>query len=238
MKQKRNVHLKDLGLIGYHEAFIMQSIIFNDIVNKKIEVRDTSSIEDELTNHFLLCEHPHVITLGKSGDQGNLLFNEALLRSRGVEFFRTNRGGDITYHGPGQIVGYPILDLEQFHLTIHEYVFSLEEIIITTLKHFGFESGRLKGMTGVWLEPDHPVKARKICAIGVKASRHITMHGFAFNISTNLDYFNLIVPCGISGKSVTSLRNELGREITINEVKPVLFKSFEEVFSACLIFET
>lgn len=236
MKAERTVFFDDWGLISYQKAFLKQSEIFDDLINQKVQLRNHPDYRWTGKNHFILCEHPHVITLGKSGDAANLLFNEEVLKSRGVEFYHTNRGGDITYHGPGQIVGYPILDLEQFNLTIHQYVYLLEEVIISTLKYYNIEAGRLEGMTGVWLESEHPVKARKICAIGVKASRHITMHGFAFNINTCLDYFNLIVPCGISGKGVTSLQKELGKSVPPDKVKKVLLRSFETYFKALLIY--
>ena len=181
-------------------------------------------------NYLLFCEHPHVFTLGKSGKENNLLVNEDFLRQKGAEFYKIDRGGDITYHGPGQIVGYPIFDLEAFGLGIKQYVYNLEEAIIQTLDHYSIKGERLHGATGVWLDTRRSGKARKICAIGVKVSRAVTMHGFAFNINTDLDYYSFINPCGYTDKGVTSLKKELGKEIEMTEVKQLLLKSFLEVF--------
>jgi lipoyl(octanoyl) transferase len=178
----------------------------------------------------LFCEHPHVYTIGKSGKESNLLINEDFLESKGATLFKINRGGDITYHGPGQIVGYPILDLDNFNLSIKSYIFNLEEVIINTLRYFGISATRFDGATGVWLDVDHPVKARKICAIGVRTSHWVSMHGFALNVNTNLDYFNYIVPCGIQGKGVTTLQKELGKPVDLEEVHAVLKTEFSTVF--------
>jgi len=222
----KQVFFRHLGSISYKDALSIQEQLFNvnvDIKSGKIKDKPTK-------NHFLLCEHHPVITLGKSGDQNNLLVNNEYLKTKGVEFYKTNRGGDITYHGPGQLVGYPILDLESLGLSVRSYSEALEETIIFTLKHYGFEAGRIKGMTGVWLDYNHPVKARKICAMGIRVSRYISMHGFAFNINTDLSFFSLIVPCGITGKAVTSLKNELGLEINMSEVVNHVKQSFEKVF--------
>ncbi len=221
----------DWGLISYREAFNRQEEIFSNAIEIKIANRARPTSQQLNTpGQFILCTHPHVITLGKSGDIKNLLFTEKQLAERNIEFYKTTRGGDITYHGPGQIVGYPILDLEHFSLDIKTYIYLIEEMIINTLKEYHIESGRMEGMTGVWLDTDHPGKARKICAIGVKASRHITMHGFAFNINTQLEYFNFIVPCGIQGKTVTSLSKELGRKVDEDEVKSILIRHFNKLF--------
>jgi lipoyl(octanoyl) transferase len=184
----------------------------------------------------LFCEHPHVYTIGKSGKDSNLLISEDLLKGYGAELFHIDRGGDITYHGPGQIVGYPILDLQKFNIGIKEYVRRLEETVIVTLENYGIKAGRLEGATGVWLDAG-TATARKICAIGVKASRYVTMHGFAFNINTDLNYFNYINPCGFTDKGVTSLSKELETEIDIEEVKRKLLENFEIVFNARLIKE-
>ena len=225
------VKISDWGLTSYKDAFEKQEELFLSVIDQKVRNRTFPDGEQLVTDdHFIFCEHPHVITLGKSGEISNLLLNEKQLAARGIEFFKTTRGGDITYHGPGQIVGYPILDLEHFDLDIKNYIFLIEEMIIRTLAEYHIESGRMEAMTGVWLDAGKPAGARKICAIGVKASRHVTMHGFAFNINTQLEYFNTIVPCGIQGKAVTSLSKELGRRIDIEEVKPRLVKHFETLF--------
>ena len=184
---------------------------------------------------MIFCEHPHVYTLGKSGSENNLLINETFLQKIGATYVPINRGGDITYHGPGQLVGYPILDLEQFFTDIHKYLRFLEEAIILTIAEYGLKGERYEGFTGVWLDATDPKKARKICAMGVRCSRWVTMHGFAFNVNTNLDYFNYIVPCGIDDKQVTSLQKELGREIDIEEVKTKLKKHIAQLFDMQLL---
>jgi lipoyl(octanoyl) transferase len=186
-------------------------------------------------NYLLFVEHPPVFTLGKSGNIQNVLISGERLKQKGIEFFRTNRGGDITFHGPQQIVGYPILDLEKFDTDIGHYLRNLEEIIIRTLEDYGIEAGRSKGETGVWIDPGIKGKERKICAIGVRCSRWITMHGFAFNVNTDLSYFNYIIPCGIQNKQVASLKKELGREVDIEEVKQKVKENFEKVFDVSLI---
>ena len=218
-----NVIFQDIGLIDYKQAWDYQEKLFNEIIEIKIQNRKSPQEEQKTTpNYLLFCEHPHVFTLGKSGDEKNLLANEASLENQQATFYKINRGGDITYHGPGQIVGYPIFDLENFFTDIHKYLRFLEEAIILTLADYGLQSGRIKGMTGVWLDIENPEKARKICAMGVRCSRWVSMHGFAFNINTNLSYFNNIVPCGITDKAVTSLSYELNTEVDINEVKEKL----------------
>ncbi len=220
---------KNIGLIEYKEAWDYQEKLFNEIVsikerNRKAEVKESSH------NYLLFCEHPHVYTIGKSGNQENLLISEDFLKSKGATLHKINRGGDITYHGPGQIVGYPILDLDNFGVSIKNYIDGIEEVIIRTLKHFDITATRSDGATGVWLDAEDPIKARKICAIGVRTSHWVSMHGFAFNVNTNLDYFNYIVPCGIQGKAVTSLQKELGKEINVEMVQELLKKEFTNVF--------
>ena len=231
MPLNTSVRFEDLGLISYKEAWDYQQSLFDEIVAAKIANRNLPEADQSATkNHLLFCEHPHVYTLGKSGSMDNLLLDERGLEEKGIEFFKINRGGDITYHGPGQIVGYPILDLENFFTDIHRYMRNLEEVIIRTLSHYGIEAGRLEGYTGVWLDPHDDEKARKICAMGVKCSRWVTMHGWAFNVNTDLAYFDYIIPCGIKDKAVTSMQKELGREIDLGEVQEHLKTSFEEVF--------
>ena len=213
----KKVKFQDLGLIDYKECWDYQEKLFTEILEVKSSNRKQNKTE-KTKNHLIFCEHPHVYTLGKSGDKKNLLVNEDYLKSRGATFHKINRGGDITYHGPGQLVVYPILDLDNFFTDIHKYLRFLEEAVISTLKEYGLESERSNGETGVWFDVGTP-KARKICALGVKSSRWVTMHGFAFNINSNLSYFGNIIPCGITDKSVTSLQKELGREIDMEEVK-------------------
>ncbi|MFP4470848.1 MAG: lipoyl(octanoyl) transferase LipB, partial [Bacteroidales bacterium] len=200
-KNRPPIEVTNLGRIGYREAWDFQEKLFRENMENKIHSRPTK-------NYLIFCEHNHVYTLGKSGSENNLLVNNTQLQKLGVEFFKTNRGGDITYHGPGQIVGYPILDLEPLGLGIKSYIHLLEESIIGVLAAYGLKGERLNGATGVWLDAQSPGRARKICAIGVRASRHITMHGFAFNVNTDLNFFKMINPCGFTDKSVTSLQNE------------------------------
>lgn len=223
------VNYQNLGEIEYQKAWDYQEKLFQQVVSAKQQNRESS---DKLPtpNYLLFCEHPHVYTLGKSGKESNLLMNEEFLKSKGASFFRINRGGDITYHGPGQIVGYPILDLDNFGLSIKSYIHSLEEVIIQSLKHFGIEATRSDGATGVWLDAENPAKARKICAMGVRTSHWVSMHGFALNVSTNLEYFGYIVPCGIQGKEVTTIEKELGKKVNIDEVQQVLLSAFESIF--------
>ncbi|OFY83446.1 MAG: lipoyl(octanoyl) transferase [Bacteroidetes bacterium RIFCSPLOWO2_12_FULL_35_15] len=226
----------NLGLIDYKQAWDYQEKLFTEIVSLKINNRDLSQENKVQTpNYFLFCEHPHVYTLGKSGDTKNLLINEKQLEEKKATFYKINRGGDITYHGPGQIVGYPILDLDNFFTDIHKYLRFLEEMVILTLAEYGIEASRSKGETGVWLDVGMPQKARKICALGVRASRWVTMHGFAFNINTDLNYFGNIIPCGITDKAVTSLEKELGRKVNEEEVKQKLKKHFANLFECELI---
>lgn len=221
----------DWGNIAYQEAWDKQEVLFKEKVDRKFLNRSLPENEQVLPqNHLIFCEHPHVYTLGKSGSENNLLINEAFLQKIGATYVPINRGGDITYHGPGQVVGYPILDLEQFFTDIHKYLRFLEEAIILTMAEYGLKGERYEGYTGVWLDADDPKKARKICAMGVRCSRWVTMHGFAFNVNTNLDYFKHIVPCGIDDKQVTSLQKELSREVDVEEVKTKLKKHIATLF--------
>lgn len=232
---KPKVHFKDLELIDYKEAWDYQEQLFKFNVDAKIENRKADKIITNTKNHLIFCEHPHVYTLGKSGNESHLLLSETLLKQKGATYYKINRGGDITYHGPGQVVGYPILDLDFFFTDIHKYLRYLEEMIILTLEEYGIKAERYEGYTGVWLDVNNPLKARKICAMGVRCSRWVTMHGFAFNINSDLDYFNNIVPCGITDKQVTSLEKELNKKIDVNEVKDKLKKHFVQLFNAELV---
>ena len=222
------VVFQDLGLIDYKEAWGYQEKRFNEILDVKKNNRKENR-QDPTLSYLLFCEHPHVYTLGKSGDENNLLVNEDYLKSRGATFYKINRGEDITYHGPGQIVGYPILDLENFFTDIHKYLRYLEEAVILTLDDYGIESTRSDGETGVWLDVGSK-RARKICALGVRSSRWVTMHGFAFNVNCDLSYFGNIIPCGIVDKSVTSMQKELGKEVDMQEVQQKLKGHLKKLF--------
>lgn len=233
----RQVEFKDLGTIEYGEAWQKQEELLKNAVEEKSR-RITSGkdyLPQEIKNYLLLCEHPHVYTLGKSGQKENLLITDERLKEINATYYKTNRGGDITYHGPGQIVGYPVLDLEQFYTDLGKYMRNLEEVIIKTIAHWGIKGERLEGATGVWLDADNPAKARKICAMGVKASRWVTIHGFALNVNTDMRYFDYIVPCGITDKQVTSIEKELDKRLDLNDVKTVLKSEFQKVFEAELI---
>ncbi len=219
----------DLGLIDYKEAWDLQEKLFQKTVQQKIDIRNGNTTI-ETSNYIIFCEHPHVYTLGKSGSEENLLLNAEQLSEKEAVYYKINRGGDITYHGPGQLVVYPILDLDYFFTDIHKYMRFLEEVVISTLKEFGIESGRYEGLTGVWIEAETP-RARKICAMGVKSSRWVTMHGIGFNINTDLNYFSHIIPCGIDDKAVTSMKQELGIPISMEKVMAVLKQKFAEQFS-------
>jgi lipoyl(octanoyl) transferase len=249
LQQKVNVSgmqtviFKDLGTINYKEAWDYQELLLQKNVQLKISFSKNSNPINNLnqltnypaTEHFLLfCEHPPVYTLGKSGNEANVLISSAEMEEKEIQFFKINRGGDITFHGPGQIVGYPIFDLERMYTDIGRYLRELEEVVIDTLAYFGIKGERSKGETGVWINPDIPGKERKICAMGVRCSRWITMHGFALNVNTNLDYFKNIIPCGITDKKVTSMATELKGAVDINAVKDQLQKSFEKVFDISL----
>ena len=230
----KTIKLEDLGSKDFKETWDYQEVIFKSILDTKIKNRrEAAGLKTE--NHFLFVEHPHVYTLGKSGDVSNLLLSEAQLTEKGATFYKINRGGDITYHGPGQIVGYPILDLDNFFTDIHKYLRFLEEIIILTLAEYGLKTERSPGETGVWLDVGTPF-ARKICALGVRASRWVTMHGFALNVNADLGYFDNIIPCGIRGKAVSSLQVELGVDrVDEAEVKVKLLKHFKTMFEATFV---
>jgi len=217
----------DLGLIEYKKAWDFQEKLFKESLELK-------SQNKEIPNYLLFCEHSNVYTIGKSGSENNLLLNNFELQKKGVSFFKINRGGDITYHGPGQIVGYPIINLEAFSLGVKKYIFQLEEVIILTLKNYNINAERLEGATGVWIDTHNKLKARKICAIGVKASRWITMHGFAFNVNTDLNYYNYINPCGFTDKGVTSMEKELGEKLDFGEVKNLVKENFFRLFNQSL----
>ncbi|MEN8839061.1 MAG: lipoyl(octanoyl) transferase LipB [Flavobacteriales bacterium] len=229
----KKVIFEDLGQMEYLEAWDYQTEIFDSIVSVKTENRkkeDEGIEKSETKNHLIFCEHPHVYTLGKSGKESHLLMNQTQLDENNISYHKINRGGDITYHGPGQIVGYPIFDLDNFFTDIHKYLRFIEEAVILTLEEYGIKSGRIEGLTGVWLDIDDPVKSRKICALGVKCSRWVTMHGFAFNVNTDLSLFKNIVPCGIDDKAVTSMQQELGKELNIAKVKSKLLVNLANLF--------
>ncbi|MEO6549005.1 MAG: lipoyl(octanoyl) transferase LipB [Ferruginibacter sp.] len=248
---KQLVTYKDLGTIDYKTAWDYQEKLLQHNVKLKsamaskipAEIADgpTERSNDapdgslETAHYLLLCEHPPVYTLGKSGHEQNILISEAAMAQQGIQFFKTNRGGDITFHGPQQIVGYPIIDLEKFYTDIGRYLRELEEVIMLTLAHYGISGKRSKGETGVWIEPDIAGKERKICAMGVRCSRWVTMHGFALNVNTDLGYFNNIIPCGIENKKVTSIEKELGYKVGLQEVKEIIQQNFEKVFNVTLI---
>tara|TARA_R110002126_G_scaffold122273_2_gene263941 strand:+ start:799 stop:1515 length:717 start_codon:yes stop_codon:yes gene_type:complete len=230
----KRVQLQDLGLKDYKETWDFQEKLFKEIIDLKIKNRREERAVDT-PNYLIFVEHPHVYTLGKSGDISNLLVDEKALEEKDASFYKINRGGDITYHGPGQIVGYPILDLDNFFTDIHKYLRFLEEMVILTLADYGLKAERSKGETGVWLDVGTPF-ARKICAMGVRASRWVTMHGFALNVNADLGYFDLMIPCGIKGKAVTSLNVELGKkEVDMNKVKERLLSHFSSLFEAEII---
>ena len=221
----------DLGLIDYKEAWDHQTRLFEAILETKQGNRNKPDIAQYKTaNHLIFCEHPHVFTLGKSGKESNLLVNQENLSKINAAYYHINRGGDITYHGPGQIVAYPVIDLENFFTDIHQYMRLLEEAVIQTLKEYGIEGGRIPGLTGVWIDFNNAAVARKICALGVKTSRWVTMHGLAFNVNTDLSYFDYIVPCGIDDKAVTSVEKELGSKQDLKAVQQTLKKKLEEQF--------
>lgn len=230
----KKIIFKDLGQKDYKETWDYQEQLFQSVIDEKRKNRSEGTA-NPTHNYFLFVEHPHVYTLGKSGDISNLLIDEKALQAKGATFYKINRGGDITYHGPGQIVGYPILDLDNFFTDIHKYLRFLEETIILTLKDYGISATRSEGETGVWIDVGTPF-ARKICAMGVRSSRWVTMHGFAFNVNADLGYFDNIIPCGIRGKAVTSLNVELGRkEVPLNEVKEKIKKHFLALFEATFV---
>ena len=227
----KKVQFIDLGEIDYQEAWDYQTKLFEEIVRIKIRNRSLPETEQVITpNYLIFCEHDHVYTLGKSGSESHLLLDAQGLKARQATYVKTNRGGDITYHGPGQIVGYPVLDLDNFFTDIHKYLRLLEEAVILTLADFGIQAGRIEGLTGVWLDHERQENPRKICAMGVKSSRWVTMHGFALNVNTDLDYFSNIVPCGISDKAVTSLKKELGAAQDMDKVESILKEKISALF--------
>ncbi len=234
--KNKQIIFEDLGLLDYKACWDYQEKLFNKTIQQKISNRNLTEEAQVPTDNFLLfVEHPHVFTLGKSGDESNLLVNEEQLEEKNASYYKINRGGDITYHGPGQLVGYPILDLDNFFTDIHKYLRLLEETIILTLNDYGIIAGRSSGETGVWLDSEDPVKARKICAMGVRCSRWVTMHGFGFNVNSDLNYFSNIIPCGIQNKAVTSMEKELGKKVDINQVKEKIKIYFSELFECRLI---
>lgn len=226
---KREVIFEDLGLVDYDKAWDYQEGLFKQTVELKMANRGEGDPENPPKNYLLFCEHPHVFTLGKSGSMDHLISSETQQKETGATFVKTNRGGDITYHGPGQLVGYPIFDLDQFFTDIHLYMRSLEEAVILTLRDYGITGDRIDGLTGVWLDVDSKMP-RKICALGVRCSRWVTMHGFAFNVNSDLSYYNQIVPCGISDKDVTSLQRELGHKVPLEEIKVKMKENLANIF--------
>lgn len=242
-QQQQKIQFRDLGPMDYQSAWDYQE----ELLRKNVALKSAAYLANNhagveetarglsTIHHLLFTEHPPVYTLGKSGNRRNILIGDEELKEKQIAFFHTNRGGDITFHGPGQIVGYPIFDLEKFYTDIGKYLRNLEEVIIRVLTHYNIRGERSPGETGVWIDPLLPFKARKICAIGVRSSRWVTMHGFAFNVNTDLSYFNHIIPCGISGKQVTSLEKELGHSLPLDEVKEQVKKEFENVFEAVLV---
>lgn len=222
------VTIINLGLVDYKKAWDIQEKYFKQAIDRKIAIRNGENLPPP-SNYLILCEHPNVYTIGKSGKEENLLLSSEEVKSKEASFYKINRGGDITYHGPGQLVVYPILDLDQFFTDIHKYMRFLEQAVINTLFKFGIQSSRIDGMTGVWIDSALP-SARKICAMGVKSSRWVTMHGIGFNINTNLDFFSHIVPCGIDDKAVTSMKKELGIEVDMQEVENIIIEEFKSLF--------
>lgn len=235
MPKNKKVIFEDLGLMDYKICWDYQENLFSKTIEQKISNRNNTT-ELPTNNYLLFVEHPHVYTLGKSGDEKNLLVNEKALEAKDATYYKINRGGDITYHGPGQLVAYPILDLDNFFTDIHKYLRLLEETIILTLAEYGIKGERSEGETGVWIDINNPVKARKICAFGVRCSRWVTMHGWGFNVNADLDYFDNIIPCGIENKSVTSLNKELGiKEVNMTEIKEKLKKHFCKLFECNIV---
>ena len=224
------VFFNDLGLVDYKDCWDYQTELFDATVQQKIKNRKIPELKEITKNHLIFCEHPHVFTLGKSGSEDNLLIKDKELKRNGASYYKINRGGDITYHGPGQLVVYPIFDLDHFFTDIHKYLRFLEEAVILTLQEYGIIGQRVDGLTGVWID-GQTSSARKICAIGVKSSRWVTMHGIGFNVNTQLDYFNHIVPCGIDDKAVTSVQNEIGKVVDMNDLKARLKINLANIFN-------
>ncbi len=236
LKKNKQTKYIDLGLVDYKKAWDYQETLFNKIVEIKNINRESAPESQKPTiNYLIFCEHPNVYTLGKSGSENNLLINAAQLQAKHAKFYKINRGGDITYHGPGQIVAYPIIDLDNFSLGLRDYIYKLEEAVIITLKDYNIKAERLKGATGVWLDTNDNAKTRKICSIGVRSSHWVTMHGFAFNINTKLNYFNYINPCGFTDKAVTSMEKELGSKVNFEKVKEKLKQSIADTFEMEII---
>ncbi len=234
--QNKEVQIQHLGTMRYKAAWDYQDALFQGIIQQKIANRDIPLEKQSLTpNYLLFCEHPHVYTLGKSGHLENLLMSQIELAEQNIDYFHINRGGDITYHGYGQVVGYPILDLDNFFTDIHRYLRLLEEMIILTLAEYGIRAGRIPQLTGVWIDYEEQINPRKICAMGVRTSRWVTMHGFALNVNTDLSYFNNIVPCGITDKAVTSMEKELGYKVAMEEVETKLIRHFADLFEAMIV---
>jgi lipoyl(octanoyl) transferase len=227
----QQVRYRHLGLIPFQSAWQLQESLLAEIIDRKKKLQESRTP----VHYLLLCQHPPVITLGKSGRENHLLIAPEILKEKGIEFYRINRGGDVTFHGPGQCVGYPILDLDFFFHDIHRYMRSLEEVIILTLADFGLKAGRIQGLTGVWINAEVASQARKICAFGVRCSRWVTMHGFALNVNTDLSFFNYIIPCGLQNKQVTSMEKELGVVTDLSKVEQTLCFYFQQVFNAELI---
>jgi lipoyl(octanoyl) transferase len=221
----QKVKFHNIGLTDYQKAWDFQEQLFQEVLKLKNEN------SQEIINHLIFCEHPHVYTLGKSGDEQNMLLNYIQLQAKKAQFYHTNRGGDITYHGPGQLVGYPILSLNHFNLGLKDYIHKIEDVIIKSIAHYGIKGERLKGATGVWLDVESGINTRKICAIGVRTSHWVTMHGFALNINTDLEYFKYINPCGYTDKAVTSIENEIGKKVDFKEVEEIALKEFRENFN-------
>lgn len=220
----------DLGLIQYKKAWDKQLELFDAVLKAK-------ETEQTIPGELLFCEHPHVYTLGKNGFRKNLLIGDDMLKEKGIDFYQIERGGDITYHGPGQVVGYPVFDLDQLNFSPKEFVFGIESIIIRVLKHYDIHASRIENAAGVWINAGHPAKARKIAAVGFRIHRKVSMHGFALNVNTDLDFFKLIIPCGIADKGVTSLEKELGRKVDPEEIKDYLRQEFETIFNLKMITE-
>lgn len=231
----KKVTFQDLESADYKKTWEYQEKLFNNILTQKLATQAGKDNNPDRPGYLLFCEHPHVYTLGKSGVENNLLINQSFLKKINAGYYKIDRGGDITYHGPGQIVGYPIFDLESFGIGIRQYIYNLEEAIILTLSYYGLEASRMKSASGVWLDTATPEKSRKICAIGVRASRHVTMHGFAFNVNTDLNYFSYINPCGFTDKGVTSMEKELGEKQDLNKIKEILKSNLSSVFRMELV---
>ncbi|MEM9671146.1 MAG: lipoyl(octanoyl) transferase LipB [Cyclobacteriaceae bacterium] len=237
-EKNKQVNVQHLGLIDYAQAWDYQEKIFSETVQTKIANRKQPDQQQTTQNYLLFCQHPPVYTLGKSGQEDHLLLSVKELAEKGIQYYPINRGGDITFHGPGQIVGYPILDLDHFFTDIHRYLRTLEEAVILTLANYGIDAGRIPGLTGVWIDYEQQKNPRKICAMGVKSSRWVTMHGFALNVNTDLSYFDHIVPCGIKDKAVTSLEKELGGQQDLEEVTAILLKHLSGQFGMDVVSAT